>query len=474
MAANLGSTSLADVHHEGLDEVRNKPRGCIPYLLTAQILHYLAKVYPTSPGHETQLLGVPAIDALLEVFMLNVTGPSMDPIAQQLSRQQNTNDDHEMLLQGDEHDVNPVTLDERAPPPESDLPSNVFFSHSANRSNRPSPVLEISSRVSAAGKTQLLYYLTALAVLPGQHGDLTVGGHEAAVVYIDADDRFDAERLRIVARSLVQQAQISNSEKRADGHDTTRSLLNDEVDALVTHSLQHVHVFRPQSSSALLATLSSLHTYLYDLSRHYSASRRLQIIVIDSVTAFFWQDRLRDEVARTENIGRPRAEIDEEREQKKSFCFADLYAEMAKVLKQLKGRFGCAVVYTTTVSAGRFPASSKSGQSGPLGPYDQAPSRTPSLRPALPAPWGTFPTLRLVVHRDTVRSFPPGMSAHDARRDAPVRQSVVRQGKFSAWVNAWAREEWPRRVVDGVDFHNGGCFSFYVRETGVEIPRPDS
>lgn len=444
----------------------------IPYSLTVQILHYLATVYPSSPGHETQLLGVPALDALLEVFMLNVTGPSMDPIAQQLSRQQNANDDQEMLLHGDEQDVDSVTLDERAPPPESDLPSNVFFSHSANRSNRLSPVLEISSSVSAAGKTQLLYYLTALAVLPGQHGDTTVGGQEAAVVYIDADDRFDAERLRAVARSLVQQAQISNSdsEEGTDGQDTTRSLLNDEVDALVTYSLQHVHVFHPQSSSALLATLSSLHTYLYDLPRHYSASRRLQMIVIDSATAFFWQDRLRDEVARTEDIGRSRAEIDEERKQKKSFYFANLYAEMFKELKQLQGRFGCAVVYTTTVSTGRPPASSKSGQPGPLGPYDQALSRTPSLRPALPAPWGTFPTLRLIVRRDTVRSFQPSMSAQDARRDAAMRQSVVRQGKFSAWVNAWAREEWPRRVVDGVDFHNGGCFSFYVRETGVEIP----
>lgn len=396
----------------------------------------------------------------------------MDPVAQQLSRQQNHDDDQEMLLQGDEEVVGPAALSEQAPLGEGASP--VFFSHSVNKNSRPSPVLEIASSLSAAGKSQLLYYLIALAVLPRQYGDLSIGGQEAAVVYIDTDDRFDAERLRTVARSLVLQAQIPVPKESIEGHEAPKSLSNDDFDALVNSSLQHVHVFRPQSSSALLATLSSLHTYLYDLSRHYSASRPLQMIAIDSATAFFWQDRLRDEVARTEEIGRPRAEIDQEREQKKSFYLADLYAEMVKELKRLQGRFGCAVVYTTTVSTGRPQASSQNGQSGPLGPYDQAPSRTPSLRPALPAPWGTFPTLRLVVHRDTVRSFPPTMSAHDASRDAPMRQSVVRQGKFSAWVNAWDREEWPRRVVDGVDFLNGGCFSFYVRETGVEIPRPDS
>lgn len=62
------------------------------------------------------------------------------------------------------------------------------------------------------------------------------------------------------------------------------------------------------------------------------------------------------------------------------------------------------------------------------------------------------------------------MSAYDARKDALMRQDVVHQGKFSAWVNAWGHEEWPRRVVDGIDALEGGCFSFYVRDDGVEIP----
>lgn len=379
-------------------------------------------------------------------------------------------EDEEMLLRCDSQDDENAALVELPAQIDPD-PSNVFFLGSAPKHKRPSPVVEISSSLSGAGKTQLLYYVTARAILPRAYGGIGIGGLEAAVVWMDADDRFDAYKLRDVARGIIRQAREPAEDETLD--EGTARLSDAELTELLISSLQHVHVFRPQSSSALLATLGTLDKYLYDLSRHHSASRPLHMLVIDSATAFLWQDKLRDEVARTEEIGRSRSEVDQARERKQSFYLSDLYAEIVNELKRLQGRFGCAVVYTTTVSSGRQPASNTGGQSGPPGPYEHPPSQTPSLRPALPAPWGTFPILRLVVYRDTVRPFPPAISAHDARRDAPMRQSVVRQGKFSAWVNAWGREEWPRRVVDGVNWYNGGCFSFYVRATGVEIPLPD-
>ena len=398
--------------------------------------------------------------------MQKATGLWVDSAHQRLSREQILTEDEEMLLLGDEEeDVG----EPREDPATSELLSNVLFAHS-NRSKRPSPVVEISSSLSASGKSQLLYYLIAVAILPRSFGESSIGGHEAAVVLIDADDRFDAGALRTVARGIAREAKGSKGSKGlsdSDGNNPAQGPSDDELEKVVSSALQHVHVFRPQSSSALLATLCALDAYLFNISCHHSASRPLQMIAIDSVTAFFWQDRLRDEVARTEDIGRPRTEIDQEREQKQVFYLSDLYSQLVTELKRLQGRFGCTVVYTATASSGR--PSINSSYSA-LGPYDRSPSRTPSLRSALPAPWGIFPTLRLVVHRDLVRSFPPATSAHDARKDAPMRQKVVRQGKFSAWVNSWGREEWPRRVADSVDALNGGCFSFYVRETGMKIP----
>ncbi|KAJ5593943.1 uncharacterized protein N7459_000151 [Penicillium hispanicum] len=437
--------------------------------LVCQILHDLANVYSVGVDHEPQTLGVPVLDALLEVFMQKTLSQSKDP-GHQHRLENDRAVDEEMLFRGDDAELDMVLPAESLPVTNVDLPSNVLFADSASRSKRPNPVIEISSSLSGAGKSQLMYYLVALAILPGFYDKIPIGGQGAAVVLIDADDRFDAWRLHSVAADIIRRAKVALDSDVLN--EDTGGSADEELEATVSFALKHVHVFRPQSSSALLSTLQNLDHYLYDISRHHSAARPLQLLAIDSATAFLWQDRLRDEIARTEEIGRSHAEIIQEREQGKSFYLSDLYAELVKELKRLQGRFGCTVVFTTTVSVGR-PANSASGQPGPFGPYDQPLSRTPSLRPALPAPWGTFPTLRLVVHRDVVRSFPPTMSAHDARHDAPMRQSVVRQGKFSAWVNAWGREEWPRRVVDGVDWHNGGSFSFYVRESGVEIPLPD-
>ncbi|KAJ5377142.1 uncharacterized protein N7496_004551 [Penicillium cataractarum] len=458
MAASLGATALADVHHQGLD----------------QILNELAAVCPTSLDQQP-LVGVPVIDALLEVFMQRLPGTAIETERHLYNNEppeRIITEDEEMLLNYDDQADETATSGESPAQADPEPSSNVLFSSSVPRHKRARPVVEISSSLSGAGKTQLLYYMTARAILPRTYGGVSIGGLEAAVVWMDADDRFDVYRLRNVAEGILRQARESVDDETSDQQ--TGLCSDGQLTEILTSSLQHVHVFRPQSSSALLATLCTLDKYLYDLSRHHSASRPLHMLVIDSATAFFWQDKLRDEVARTEEIGRPRPESDQKREMKQIFNLSDLYAQIVNELKRLQGRFGCAVVYTTTVSSGRLPASTTSGQSGPLGPYDRPPSQTPSLRPALPAPWGTFPVLRLVVHRDRVRPFPPAMSAHDARRDAPMRQSVVTQGKFSAWVNAWGREEWPRRVVDGVNWYNGGCFSFYVRATGVEIPLPDN
>lgn len=394
---------------------------------------------------------MPVLDTLLEVFAPKALAANDGhPQALSESVEQQNIEDEEMLLHSELPAGQDYRPDELHAAQDINLSANVSSSDLDGSKNQQVPIVEISSSLSASGKSQLLYYLTALAILPRKYGDIPLSGQEAAVVFIDTDNRFDAERLRTVARGIVLQQQgISESS---------------HIESLLVSSLQHVHVFRPQSSSALLATIHTLDSYLFDLSRHRSASRPLQMIAIDSATAFFWQDRLRDEVARTEEIGRPQAEVDSERKQKKRYHLSDLYTELVRELKALQSHFQCAIVYTAMVAGGRAPSP---------GRYGQFQARVPSLRPALPAPWGTFPTLRLVVHRPFVRPFPPSMAAHAAVKDAASRQSVVQQGKISAWVNPWGRDEWPRRIVEAIEATNGGSFSFYIRGSGVEMTDPD-
>ena len=322
---------------------------------------------------------------------------------------------------------------------------------------RYDPVVEISSASSAAGKSQLLYYLTAMAVLPSTFNDTHLGGLTAAVVYIDTDGRFDAERLQSVARGIVAQK--------------TRQPDHTGMETMLATALQHVHVFRPQSSCSLLATLQTLDTYLLDLPRHYSSVRPLHAIFLDSASAFFWPDRLRDEVARIEDIGRPYAELERERRLQQSFHISDLYAALVAELRRLQRRFGCTIVYTATAHTTGRPSVSNPA-SGPFDLYTPGEERSrsrvraPSLRPLLPG-WGAFPTLRLVVGREAVRAFPPGAIAGEAQRVAAARQDAVRRGQFWARVNAWGEEEWPQRVVEQIQQKGG--FPFTITEGVVTI-----
>lgn len=335
------------------------------------------------------------------------------------------------------------------------------------RTTSTDPVVEISSSSSAAGKSHFLYYLTAVAILPGYYKGVRLDGRNAAVVFIDTDGRFDADRLLAVARGIVQRKGMVNAHPATLGSDDSNGM---DAEAMLFSALHHVHVFRPQSSSSLLATLRDLVPYLFGINRHVSSSRPLHAIILDSATAFIWQDKLRDDIARVEEIGQSSADIERERLERKRFQLSILYTDLLAELKRLQGRFGCAVVYTCTAWSGQKRAAPDSDPAQDHGLYHLGAGvklQGPSLRPPLPPPWGFFPHLRLVARRDGVKSFPPGWSVEEARRDAPKRQEVVRRDRFLASVNAWGSEGWHYNVVEVLKKKNG--FSFYIDAAGVRM-----
>ncbi|KAH8424360.1 putative Rad51 family DNA repair protein [Aspergillus melleus] len=472
MAAELGEKLLGEVHEERLDE----------------LLHDLRTIYENvEDGALRHPLGVTEIDDLLDVFMQRtpvqpVQGhPDLPPLEETDPAMDDGEGEDEEYAHDQEHD-----------PAQDDIPMNA-----PSWEDVPAPthvprdtVLEISSTSSAAGKSQLLYYLAAMAVLPAMFAGQRLGGHESAIVFFDTDGRFEADRLRTIARGIVHDRfpQCFGLEPHSE---SAPSPSNPDLESILSSSLQHVHVFRPETSSALLATLHHLETYLFDLPRHFSSSRPLHAIFIDSAGAFFWQDKLHDEVARTEEIGRPHAEIERDRALLQSFYLADLYAEIVARLKELQTLFSCAVVYTSTAwNRGTVPgtgtgagagasasAGERYGSHRPSGPFElynpveemgSSGPPGPAFRSPLPPPWGVFPDLRLVVQRDRVRAFPDSLTAVAAQGEqAALRREVVLQGRFLVWVNGWGKENWPRRVREGLERRNGGMFGFRVTRDGV-------
>lgn len=326
---------------------------------------------------------------------------------------------------------------------------DLFHQRQVIDGHQKNPVVEITSPASGDGKTSLLYYITALATLPVQYG-----GKGGAVIYIDADHRFSAARLRDVALSYLRK-------RRTDDLFVDESNL--DLDVVVEESLLHVHVFRPKSSQSLLATVQSLEGYLLDTARHKSGEREVRGVVLDSASAFYWQDRREAEI-----LSIPGA-LEEIR--KKAAAAAagggdarilprpvmGIAQDTVKTLRKLQDTFYCPVYYTVC-GHHRVQRQNRGGMS------------MMSFKPFLPRPWPGFPTLRLVVRRDPVRPFVPYISPDQAQEEAGHRQEVVERGKFSGWIDPFGKEEWPAHIIESTDSLDGkGGFSFTVTEEGVDF-----
>ena len=265
--------------------------------------------------------------------------------------------------------------------------------------------------------------------MPTRYDESSIGQGGQAVVLIDLSGRFSILRLRDVMTTMVVE----------------RSTLPDDIiPILISESLAHVHVFRPQSTPSLLATLASLPAYLLEQPpKHHSSSRVLGILAIHDLSSFLWQDRLDAEDATDPAVAGADMAGDG--------IFLQRYRDLVAHLRKIHDLFSCTVVATNWAFS---PTTSLMGQ--------------PALRPHLPAVWNTFCTVKIVVDRDKVSKFRPGMSVEEAKSEGDQRWQAVNQSGFSVWVNWWGSEGWREEVKEAVKrLSSGGRFSFKVTPGGV-------
>lgn len=300
-------------------------------------------------------------------------------------------------------------------------------------------VVEITSGTPGSGKTHLLYYLTATAVLPAYNG-FTPPGPGGAAVVLDTDNRFSVPRLAQVMLSMLQRHAA-----QPDPPPAARS-----AEETVLSALRHIHIFQPQSLPSLVATVARLPSYLLSPG-HHSAARSLDLLVLDSAAAFFWQDKHAEEAARFDSDGA--ADLTDVH----AAAAEGHYARLVRGLREVQRRFECPVVATNW---GLSPASGQRGGGGYA-----------SFKPFLPPVWQGFCTVRLVVERDGVTRFPAGMGLEGAMRDMGLRQRAVEEGGFSGWVDRWGEGEWRDEARETVRDGEGerGRFVFEITGEGVVV-----
>ena len=213
----------------------------------------------------------------------------------------------------------------------------------------------------------------------------------------------------------------------------------------VKEALEHVHVFRPQSSTKLLSTLEHLSDYLLDESKLSSSYRPLGMIVVDSTTAFYWQDRFDAEIARLELGQQPSGPE-----------APSTTKQIIDALKTLQAKFDCAILFT------RSSTLSLKSRKAITTPHPEEPTAI--------NPWTAFATLSLNMSRAPVPQFAPTMSIEECLRDKENRRRAVIRGRFVASLDRTTSELWGSGMREAVDkLPRRGNMEFRVTEHGVEI-----
>ena len=255
------------------------------------------------------------------------------------------------------------------------------------------------------------------------------GAREGAVVVLDTDNQFNVIRLRDVLSSCIR-----------DRLETT-TLAPPDLDSLLQTSLQNVHMFRPQSPPSLLSTLQSLRAHLFNTSTHFSSPRPLSTLILTNLSTFLWQTRLDADEAPPSDAKNPNP-------------FVQYYRSLVQELSLIQRTFDCVIV---------------AANQG-LTPLQWTRKGEVSLRPPMPAVWNEFCALKLIVGRDGVRKFGPGISAEEAVREREMRRKALEESGFWGRVNWWGSGEWELGVAEGLRaLPGGGSFSFRVMREGIKM-----
>ncbi|XP_076352266.1 X-ray repair cross complementing 2 [Tachypleus tridentatus] len=121
-------------------------------------------------------------------------------------------------------------------------------------------VVEISGK-SGAGKSELFYHFIVWCILPPSWQGTELGGLSAGVVLVDTDHHFNLLRLVTVLEKTKK------------------------VTIFIQECLQMLTVVRCWNSEQLLLTLHSLDSVI-------GSNANISLLLIDSVSAFYWLDRM--------------------------------------------------------------------------------------------------------------------------------------------------------------------------------------
>ncbi|KAJ3175478.1 hypothetical protein HDU87_006141 [Geranomyces variabilis] len=242
------------------------------------------------------------------------------------------------------------------------------------------------------GKTELIMRIITLTLLPqiwtppthpASAPPLHLGGSNSSVLLLDSDLRFSLLALDVHLRAHVIRCLPT------DHHPPSDSAIN----VLISSALTRLHLARPSSATALLATLARApHTFLPN------AASLAPLIVVDGLSPFYWNNRL-DDLGEGPHLD-PADDEDEEdvgcdqpQPQPQSFMHESVHRAIIRVLRALKDDHHCAIIVSRWEL---FPSSS-----APAGNEPGGSGGGPALARYSDAPWAALADRFCYVWRDS-------------------------------------------------------------------------
>lgn len=137
-------------------------------------------------------------------------------------------------------------------------------------------VIEING-VHSSGKTLLLSQLLAKCILPDYHGTVQIKGCNAPAILINTDHHFQVSRLIEIMTGVVNIAYAESF--KFNSIDTELEKIN-----IIQNSLSNLKIINCYHSEQFLLMLHTLDDMFLN-------NAKIALLTIDSMTAYYWQER---------------------------------------------------------------------------------------------------------------------------------------------------------------------------------------
>ncbi|CAH2043510.1 unnamed protein product [Thlaspi arvense] len=282
---------------------------------------------------------------------------------------------------------------------------------------RAGNVVEITG-ASPSAKTQILIQAAISCILPKTWNGIHYGGLGKLVLFLDLDCRFDVRRLsQMLKHRLLEANRLGNGAwwqleesnvKTCTSVQDKSSIVYDEE--LYVSCMKRFLCLRCYDSLELLSSLKTLH---YRIRQQEACGSQVGVLMIDSIGAFHWTDRLSSSLAL-------------EKSNRKSLSLTNVVETVVQEMKKLLQVHSLVVIATKATIYEERNFSSKDDLSGNA----SSKAQQPPLREFMPSSWQAFVTHKIIIRKSgdhqSVQTGQQSLSAYSLEWLQPQLSSIDR------------------------------------------------